>query len=374
MAKRAIITLLAIGVIFVIIFGWKRFMDQQITKALSRPRPPVAVSTTTAKKEVWSPTLKAVGSLRAISGVRVTTELAGKVVGLHFESGQKVQKGALLVQLNDAPEQAMREQLKAALSLAAIELQRAERLVQKHAISEQQRDQAQSTYDQTKAQLLNQESIIAMKAIRAPFSGFIGLRLVDLGQYLNPGNEVATLQTLDPIYVDFTLPQQYLANVHDGQPITIVVDAYPGEQFPGKISAINPEVDAATRNFSVRATLSNADLKLRPGMFSDVFVDLKAKEDVITLPQAAVTFSPYGSTIYVVQEEKQEDGSTALVAAMRFVTPGQTRGDQVEILKGVKAGEVVVTAGQMKLQQGSKVTISNTIKPSENPNPQVPET
>jgi len=374
MAKRAIITLLAIGFIFVIIFGYKRFVDQQISKVLSRPRPPVAVSTTTAKKEVWSPTLKAVGSLRAISGVRVTTEMAGKVVGLYFESGQKVQKGDLLVQLNDAPERAMREQLKAALSLADIELQRAERLVQKHAISEQQRDQAKSTYDQTKAQLLNQEAIIAMKAIRAPFSGFIGLRLIDLGQYLNPGNEVATLQTLDPIYVDFTLPQQYLAKVHDGQPITIVVDAYPEEHFPGKISAINPEIDAATRNFSVRATLPNADLKLRPGMFSDVSVELKAKEDVITLPQAAVTFSPYGSTIYVVQEQKQEDGSTALIATMRFVTPGQTRGDQVEILKGVKAGEVVVTAGQMKLQQGSKVTISNTIKPSENPNPQVPET
>jgi len=166
--------------------------------------------------------------------VRVTTEMAGKVVGLYFESGQKVQKGDLLVQLNDAPERAMREQLKAALSLADIELQRAERLVQKHAISEQQRDQAKSTYDQTKAQLLNQEAIIAMKAIRAPFSGFIGLRLIDLGQYLNPGNEVATLQTLDPIYVDFTLPQQYLAKVHDGQPITIVVDAYPEEHFPGK--------------------------------------------------------------------------------------------------------------------------------------------
>jgi len=234
MAKRAIITLLAIGFIFVIIFGYKRFVDQQISKVLSRPRPPVAVSTTTAKKEVWSPTLKAVGSLRAISGVRVTTEMAGKVVGLYFESGQKVQKGDLLVQLNDAPERAMREQLKAALSLADIELQRAERLVQKHAISEQQRDQAKSTYDQTKAQLLNQEAIIAMKAIRAPFSGFIGLRLIDLGQYLNPGNEVATLQTLDPIYVDFTLPQQYLAKVHDGQPITIVVDAYPEEHFPGK--------------------------------------------------------------------------------------------------------------------------------------------
>ena len=374
MARRAIITLVIIGLIFGVIFGYKRFVDQQIGKALSRPRPPVAVSTTTARKEVWSPSLKAVGSLRAVSGVRVTTELPGKVVGLHFESGQKVQKGDLLVQLNDAPERAMREQLKAALSLATIDLQRAERLVKTHAISEQQRDQAQSTFDQTKAQLLNQEAIIAMKAIRAPFSGFIGLRLVDLGQYLNPGNEVATLQTLDPIYVDFALPQQHLAKVHDDQPVTVVVDAYPGEQFPGKISAIDPEIDSATRNFALRATLPNPDLKLRPGMFSDVLVDLKAKEDVITLPQAAVTFSPYGSTIYVVQEEKQENGSTALVATMRFVTPGDTRGDQVEILKGVKAGEVVVTAGQMKLQQGSKLTINNTIKPSESPNPQVPET
>jgi membrane fusion protein (multidrug efflux system) len=227
---------------------------------------------------------------------------------LHFQSGQKLNKGDLLVQLNDAPERAMREQLRAALSLAQIELQRAERLVKSHAISEQQRDQAQSTYDQTKAQLLNQEAIIAMKAIRAPFSGFIGLRLVGLGQYLNPGNEVATLQTLDPIYVDFTLPQRFLAQSHENQDITLTVDAYPCVHFPGKISAINPEVDAATRNFALRATLPNTDLKLRPGMFGRVLIQLPAKVDVITLPQSAVTFSPYGSTAFVLKEEKREDG------------------------------------------------------------------
>lgn len=373
MLKRLVITLMAIGAIFVGIFGWKARMDKKAEAMMKAPRPAVAVTATSAKEETWRPVLDAVGSLRAVAGVHVTSELAGKVVGIHFESGQAVKKGDLLVQLNDAPERALREQYRAAMSLAELELARAERLVVSRAISVQDRDRSKSARDQARAQMTAQEAVIAQKAIRAPFSGILGIRLVDLGQYVNPGSEVVTLQALDPIYADYALPQQELPHVHVGQAVSVRVDAYPGKSFPGKITAINPEVNPATRNFSLRATLDNPNLLLRPGMFAHASTALEEREKVITLPQAAVTFSPYGSTIFVLEEKETPEGKKAMVAGMRFVIPGEARGDQVEIKKGVKPGEMVVTSGQMKLRQGTVVTINNEVAPSDSPNPQVPE-
>jgi membrane fusion protein (multidrug efflux system) len=304
----------------------------------------------------------------------VTTELAGQVVGIHFDSGQAARKGQLLVQLNDAVEQAELRRLEAQLILDRISLERSLRLVKSHAIPQSQVDMDQSHFDQTNAQIANQKALIAKKAIRAPFDGMLGIRQVDLGQYLAPGTAVVPLQALNPIYVDFALPQQTLPLVAVDQKVQVTTDAFPGQDFEGKIEAINPEVDVETRNYMIRALLSNEKHILHPGLFAEVTVRLPETRQIVTVPQTAVTYNPYGEFVYVVEEEQSAGGANQRVARQRFVKVGERRGDQVAIMHGIKPGEQVVVAGQVKLKEGSVVQINNSVLPSNNPQPSLPNT
>ena len=258
-----------------------------------------------------------------------------------------------------------------ALTNIVLELQRQ---LQAQAVSKQQVDSDAATLKSDLAQVAQQQATLDYKAIRAPFAGRAGIRQVDIGQYLAPGTAIVTLQALDPIYVDFTLPQQALSEIREGQLVTATVDTFPDQNFIGKITAINPKVDVATRNIQVRATIANPDHLLLPGMYAKVTIDVGSEERYVTLPQTAVVYNPYGNTVYLVQDKgKDAQGHPQLEAQQAFVTTGPTRGDQVAILKGVDAGVTVVTAGQMKLRNGSPVIVNNSVVPANSPNPQPQE-
>jgi len=237
-------------------------------------------------------------------------------------------------------------------------------------ISRAQFDVTAANLQALQAQVVEQEAIIAKKTLRAPFAGHLGIREVNAGQYISPGTKVVTLQALDPIYMDFFLPQQVLERVRVGQEINVTVDTYPNTTFPGKISTIDPKVDAATRNVAVRATLPNRDRKLLPGMFANARIETGAPERYITLPQTAITFNPYGNMVYRVTEQADDKGKQSLIARQTVVTTGQTRGDQIAVLTGLNEGDLVVSAGQTKLQNGATVTVNNAVQPSNDPNPQ----
>lgn len=376
MTRLMIRMFIALGLMGGLLFGVAHFkglrkdMIQQVMAKMAQQ--PTIVAALPAEESTWEARLQAVGSLRAIQGVDVTTELAGQVVGIHFDSGQAARKGQLLVQLNDAVEQAELRRLEAQLILDRISLERSLRLVKSHAIPQSRVDTDQSHFDQTNAQIANQKALIAKKAIRAPFDGMLGIRQVDLGQYLAPGTAVVTLQALQPIYVDFALPQQTLPIVAVGQKVRVTTDAFPGQDFEGKIEAINPEVDTATRNYMIRALLHNEKLVLRPGLFAEVTVRLPQTRQIVTVPQTAIAYNPYGELVFVVEEQQTKGGAKELVAKQRFVKVGERRGDQVAVLRGIKPGEQVVVAGQIKLKEGSVVQINNTVLPPNDPQPKLP--
>lgn len=370
MIKRMILMLIAVGILFGGIFGWKAYVGYQTAQAMANMKPPaVAVSATRVAPMTWTPSLSAEGSLRATQGVAVTTELAGMIETLKFESGQTVEAGELLVQLDTAQDRANLEDLQAAESLALVQLERQRRLIEQNATSQGALDEAESRYDQAVARVASQQALIDKKAIEAPFGGELGIRQVDIGEYLSPGAVTVNLQSLDPIYADFMLPEQHLNQVRVGQTIRLRVAAFPAIRFEGRITAINPAVDVVTRNFAVRATLNNDRKQLRPGMFAGVEVVLPAKNEVLTLPQSAVTFDPYGESVFVIDEKHEEGQPPRLTARQVFVDTGDTRGDQVAIIQGLEAGDRIVTTGQLKLQNGATVRIDNGIEPSNDPAP-----
>jgi membrane fusion protein (multidrug efflux system) len=362
-----------VGAVVVVVGGIALYKYETIRtlqqKMAGMKFPPAVVSTTIAAKTVWQRELHSVGSLAAIQGVTVSNELAGKVVGIVFESGQRVRKGDLLVQLDVSTDEAQLQGLEAQAVLAKITLERARQLREANTNSQADLDAAEAQYREAIAGADNVRAGIAKKTIRAPFSGLLGIRQVDLGQFLPAGGTIADLQTLDPIYVDFTLPQQALADLHVGQAVRMTVDAYPGAVFAGEINARNSRVDEATRNISVQATVRNADERLVPGMFAGVDVILPVRDEFITLPQTAIVYNPYGDAVYVV--EKTEGG---LVARQHFVTLGDTRGDFVSVLKGIAAGDEVITAGQIKLRNGSPVQVNNTVTLPASATPTPPNT
>ncbi len=344
--------------------------------------PAVTVSTIEAKNDTWDPKMKASGSLRAIKGVNVTTEIAGLVRTIQFSPGANVKKDDLLVKLNDDAEVAQLNALKASADIANITYQRDKAQFEVHAVSKQTLDNDAATLKGALAQVEQQKAVVAKKIILAPFSGRLGISSVNPGQYLNPGDPIVTLQTLDPIYVDFYLPQQALKQIAKGQPVTITSDTYPGITFKGKITTINPIVDAATRNVQVEATVSNPKQILLPGMFATVEVSTGKPVQYLTLPQTAISFNPYGEIAYIVKEnDKQKDkkgnlikdknGKPVLIANQTFVKVGETRGDQIAVLSGIKPGDIVVTSGQLKLKNGSTVVINNSVVPSNNPSPKI---
>jgi membrane fusion protein, multidrug efflux system len=371
MLKRMLIMLVAIGLVFGAVFGFEAFKTKMIQKAIAGlSNPPQTVSTITAKSQTWSSTLEAVGSARAINGVSLSSQVAGTVSAIHFESGTDVRKGALLIELSSADDVAHLDALKATTELARITYERDRTLLTTKAVSQQTVDSDKWALKNDEAQVAQQQALVDYKFIKAPFSGRIGIRQVDLGQYIAAGTAFVALQQLDPIYVDFFLPQQSLAQIKVGQQVAAKVDTYPGATFNGEISAINSLVDAATRNVQVRATLKNPENKVLPGMFVTVDIDVGNPQSYVTLPQTAIAYNSYGNIVYLVDDKgKNVKGQAQLFARQTFVTTGATRGDQVAVLTGVKDGDTVVTAGQVKLRNGVPLVINNAVQPSNNPNP-----
>jgi membrane fusion protein (multidrug efflux system) len=371
MTKRMIIMLIAVGVVFGGVFGFQIFKNAMIKKFMSAmPQPPQTVSTVAAAMQEWQPQIEAVGSLRAVNGADLAFEVSGIVKELHFKSGDDVAAGDILVTLRADDDVAKLEALQATAALSEIVHQRDQEQFKIKAVSQATLDTDAANLKNAKAQVTEQQAVVAKKTLRAPFAGHLGVRVVDIGQYISAGTTVVTLQALDPIYADFFLPQQALNQIRLEQAVTIKIDTYPDQDFAGTITAINPKVDPATRNVQVRATLRNPDRRLLPGMYASVNVAAGGKQRYITLPQTAVTYTPYGETVYVVDDKGQDpQGHPQLIARQIFVTAGLKRGDQVAILSGVEEGQTVVTAGQMKLRNGSPLVIDNTIRPTADANP-----
>lgn len=372
--RRMKIMLLVVGILFGAIFLWKGIKSLMIKHYFAtHQNPAVTVSTGQAVLTSWSSKMKAVGSSRAIVGVNVTAQLGGMIQQIYFTPGALVEKNTVLVQQNADPNIAQLHALEANAELAKITYDRDSAQYRIHAVSKQQVDQDLQNWKSLQAQVAQQTAIVAQLTIAAPFSGRLGISQVNPGQYLNPGDTVVTLQQLDPIYVDFYLPQQALAQLKVGQVVSVKTDTFPSKNFSGKITTIQPLVDTNTRNVQVEATVDNKSLLLTPGMYTTVEVDTGAPRKFITLPESAVTFNPYGDIVYIVKDstEKGDDGKPGRTVEQVFVTVGETRGDQIAILKGLTDGQMVVTSGQLKLRNGSRILINNTVQPANNPNPAV---
>jgi membrane fusion protein (multidrug efflux system) len=372
MKKRMVIMLAAVAVLLGGLVGFNFFKGYMMQKYMaSAPVPAATVSAMTADYQQWQPQLSAVGTLRAVRGVDVTTEVAGLVRSLEFKSGDEVKAGQVLAQLNADSDLAQLHALEAAADLASTVYERDKAQLAAEVISKAQVDTDAADLKSKRALAAQQAAVVEKKTIRAPFAGKLGITTVNPGQYLNTGDRLVTLQTIDPIYIDFNLPQQQLPQVSIGQKVTISTDAYKDATFEGKINAINPRVDANTRNVQIEATVPNPRRQLLPGMFATVKVNSGEEQRYLTLPQTALTYNPYGSTVYVIKpsDKKDDKGNAQLIAQQVFVTPGPTRGDQIAILKGVEPGAQVVTSGQVKLKNGMPVVVNNAIQPANSPNP-----
>ncbi|MGE0224425.1 MAG: efflux RND transporter periplasmic adaptor subunit [Acetobacteraceae bacterium] len=365
MIKRMIIMLLAVGVVLGAVFGFQVLKSHLIAKALADyAAAPQTVSATTAAYQDWQPTLRAVATLRASRGVDIAPEMPGIVDTISFESGQDVTAGTLLLTLRPNDAESRLKQLQAMQDLAEITYKRDQQQFRDRVVSQATLDADLANLKSARAQVDAQKSLMEQKTIRAPFDGRLGIRQVDLGQYLNPGTPIVTLQALDPIYADFYVPQQALAQISVGQTLDAHVDAVPKRSFAGRITAINAKVDTGSRNVLVRATLENADHQLLPGMYAQVEIATGQKQRLLTLPQTAIAFNAYGSTVFLLEEQGKDDkGEPKLTAQQTFVTTGPTRGDQVAVLSGVNEGQTVVTAGQIKLRNGTAVVVDNTVQP-----------
>lgn len=386
MTKRMIIM---IGCVLVLIAALALGKFLQIRKLIaSIPKPqPQTVSTIVVQKLQWQPQLKAVGTLNPVRGADLASEVAGLVRSVNFKSGQDVPAGALLVQLNADADVAQLHALQATADQAETTLKRDKAQLAVQAVSQAQVDADTNNLKAARAQVDQQTATVDKKAIRAPFAGRLGITTLQPGQYVNAGTTLVTLQTLDPIYVNFNLPQQQLNGLAVGQVVNLSIDAFPGKTYDGKINAINPVVDPSTRNVQVQAIIPNPKRNLLPGMFANVRIDVGTAEERLTLPQAAITYNPYGSTVFVVEKAKADQAKSddkpqsksgqaaapasgeQLVARQVFVETGPTRGDQVSITKGLEAGQQVVTSGQLKLKNGTPVVVDNRIQPADNPNP-----
>jgi len=366
MKKRLIlgIVLAIFGLIIIItgLAGTKFLQFQAMAKqGKSFAPPPETVTSAQVKAEAWANDLTAVGTLTAVQGVTVSAELAGKVVKIGFEPGTTVKKGALLVAQDTSAEEAQLPGLLAQVKLARSELERADQMSTGQIISQSDHDKAAAAYDQALAQVNNLRAVIAKKTVRAPFAGQLGIRQANLGQMLREGDPIVTLQNLSPIFVDFSLPQQQYALVHNGQPVRVTCDALPGETREGGITTINPLVDSTTRNIRIQATLANSDTKLRPGMFVNVAVALPEHQNVLAIPATAVLYAPYSDSVFVI--EKDKEGKEGLKLRQQFVQLGGKRGDFVAVTSGLKEGDTIVSTGVFKLRNGQAAVIDNKLAP-----------
>jgi membrane fusion protein, multidrug efflux system len=371
LARRMIIMLVAVAVIFGLTFGFIAFRNYKIHEFMTSQGIPLStVSTTVVGVQEWQAKLEAVGSLRAVNGADLSSQVAGTVSALHFESGAEVKAGTLLVELASADDVGKLKSLQAAAALAQITLDRDQRQLKAQGVSQQTVDADTQNLKSAQAQVAEQQATVDYKNIKAPFDGKLGIRQVDLGQYLAAGTTMVTLQSLDPIFVDFYLPQQAIAQLQVGQKVSALVDTFPGRTFEGEVTAINPKIDSSTRNVQIRAALKNPDHTLLPGMYATVDILTGAPQRFVTVPSTAIAYNSYGSTAFLIDDKgKDENGKPKLAARQVVVTTGMTRGDQVAVLTGIKEGETVVTTGQIKLRNGFPVIIDNANIPKFDANP-----
>lgn len=359
MIKRIILVLVFAALLLGGLFGLKIFQIQKTISELKPPPPPV-VAATTVRKEQWVASLSAIGSLKAVAAVEVSGEVPGKIKALHFESGQTVKQGQLLVELDADTDKAELKGLEAELQLAKTQLQRSEKMIGKKYVSQADYDQQKALFEQAMAAVEAKRTRIDKKFIRAPFSGELGIRKVSLGWYLKEGESIVSLQQLHPIHLDFTLPEREIKRIAEQQLIKASVQAYPGETFSGHIIAIDPVIEDGTRAIRVRAKLDNQDKRLRPGMFAQVSIDSNQGIEVLTLPDTAITYNPYGNSVFLIEQTEQGP-----IVHSRQVETGQRRHGRVEIVNGLKAGDQVVSAGQVKLRNGMLVSIDSMPAPGE---------
>jgi len=334
--------------------------------------PPTTVSSAVVKEEDWAPTLSAVGSISAVQGAIVSTELGGIVSGVGFQSGSEAKKGEVLLKLDSSSEEALLHTAEADLELARANLQRERDLAARKVVSKQELDAAESTFGQKQGTVDNMRAFIAKKQVRAPFDGQLGIRQVNVGQMINSGQQVVSLQALDPLYVDFALPQQELSKLAPGLEALVRTDAVPGREFKGKLTALNSMVDTVTRNVTLQATFENPDHALKPGMFVKIDIALPEKGKTLVIPGSAVSYAPYGDSVFVIDKKKDpKTGKETQTLRQAFVRVGEARGDFVSVTQGLKAGDEVVSTGVFKLRNAMPVTINNDLapKPQMNPTP-----
>ena len=374
--RRMTIMLCGVFLLLGLIFAFNQFKTFMIKNFISgMGLPPATVSTMVIATSEWQPKLTSVGNVRAFRGVELSTEIGGLVLTVPIKSGQDVKENDLLIKLNDASDVAQLKSLKAMADLAKVINERDRQQLAIQAISKNVFDTSAADAKSKQAQVEAQIALVAKKNLKAPFSGRVGIVMMNPGQYVNPGDKLLTLQTLDPIFVDFNLPQSNAEQIQVGQDIVVTTDAFKNASFTGKITAVSPKVDTNTRNIQVEAKIANPDKKILPGMFANVNIKLGDQVKLLTLPQTAVTYNPYGSTVFIAKPtgKKDKQGNSTLEAQQVFVTTGATRGDQVSILKGVEEGATVVTSGQLKLKNGTPLIINNKVLPANSPDPKPQE-
>jgi membrane fusion protein (multidrug efflux system) len=369
MVKRMIL-MLAVAAVFIAALGFVKFRQFQAAAGqASFTPPPEAVTTIVAEQEDWPSTLTAIGTMAAVQGVTVSADLPGIVDRITFESGKSVRAGDVLVQLDTRQERAQLAAVEAEHDLAGLNFDRMQGLLNERVISKAEYDRATADSRQTQARVGEIRAAIERKTIRAPFSGILGIRQVNLGQYLSAGDAVVGLQSLNPIYVNFGVPQQEAAQVRVGRQVRITADDLAGIDFTGRVTALDSSVDEATRNVQVQATLANPEGKLRPGMFVQTETVLGASRSVVALPASAISYAPYGDSVFVVADLKDPSGKTYRGVRQQVVKLGSARGDQIAVLSGVEPGEEVVTSGVFKLRNGAAVQINNEVQPPNDPTP-----
>lgn len=365
MKKRIFFTIVGLIVLIAVLGGIKGLQIFRMTAAGKQfVPPPETITSFEVQSKAWETLLTSVGTLEAVQGVMVTAELKGKVENIAFEPGAKVLAGDLLVQQDISSETAQLRASEAAVKLAKITLERTRKLLTEKTVSQSEYDNADAQYKQAAAQADNIRATIAKKTIRAPFAGRLGIRLINLGQTLNEGDAIVSLQSFDPIFVNFSLPQQQLAKVRPGLTVRMTTDALPGRTIEGKITAINPAVDAATRNIEIQATAENPEEQLRPGMFVSVNVVLPTLEKVLPIPATAVLYAPYGDSVFVVEEKKNEkNNQPSMIVRQQFIRLGEKRGDFIAVASGLKEGETIASTGVFKLRNGQSVVVNNALSP-----------
>jgi membrane fusion protein (multidrug efflux system) len=366
MKKRIFLTIAILLLLTGVLAGIKILQIRRLVQqGAGYTPPPTKVTAATSQKAIWETLLSAVGTLEAMQGVTVAPELPGKVTHIAFRSGDYAHRGDLLIRLDTSSEEAQLPGADAEVTLARLNLQRSDRLLAESIISPAEHDQAVADYRQAKATADAIRATIAKKTIRAPFDGRLGIRQVDLGQMLSEGQAIVSLQQLDPIHVDFLLPQQHLGDLRTGMTVRVTADALPGQTIEGRINALNPEVDSATRNIRIQATLSNPDERLRPGMFVNVAVVLPTQEQVLTIPATAVLYAPYSDSVFVIEEQRDEQsGELRTMIRQQLVRLGTRKGDFVAVTSGLEEGQQVVTTGVFKLRNGQSVIVDNSLSPA----------